>query len=227
MSVLPICLFSLIKCLCKSFGHDPVGYVFPYFKGWRLLMYFGYKSFFQIEDVQIFFPLVTGFSYPSLRVSLRFVNISVLIKIRLLMYCFQWVTLPRCILSSVTLVLGHRAFLPCFTSRAFLALGLTYRSINLSVLVLKHRVMNEVLYYFFLANGYPVFTTTLLHKFIIFHWISLVLLCTVCVYISVPHTGFIFVFLCCPPFFICVWDGIKLDNWKTRVIWLAFNKFVS
>ena len=62
MSVLPICIFSLDKCLCKSFGHDPVGYVFPCFKGWRLLMYFGYKSFFQIEDVQIFSPLVTGFS---------------------------------------------------------------------------------------------------------------------------------------------------------------------
>ena len=56
MFLLPICLFFLVKRLCKSFGHYPVGYVFPYFKGWRLLMYSGCKSFFPIEDVQIFSP---------------------------------------------------------------------------------------------------------------------------------------------------------------------------
>ena len=76
MSVLPVCLSSLVKHLCKLFSHYAVGNVFPYFKGWRLLMYFGYKSFFQIEDVQIFFPLLaTGFSYLSLRAFLKFVNI--------------------------------------------------------------------------------------------------------------------------------------------------------
>ena len=56
MSVLPVCLSSLVKHLCKLFGHYAVGNVFPYFKGWRLLMYFGYKSFFSDRRCANIFP---------------------------------------------------------------------------------------------------------------------------------------------------------------------------
>ena len=163
-----------------------------------------------------YFPPATGFSYPSLRVSVKFVNISVLIKIRLLTYCSQWVNLFWCIFYHEPLSFRSQSFHPCFASRVLLALGLTYRSINLSVLVVTHGVMNEVLLFFsvkWISNFYN-FAPHIYYFPLNFPCTYVLYVKSICMYIYVSFSWhrFHFDMVCCPPFFICVWDRIKLDD---------------